>query len=138
MSQSKKIYSAEEIQHMQMVQDVIARMANNSFQYKAWSVATVTALAAVFASTKNAEFFLLCLPATLLFWWLDAFHLTVETRYRRLYETIRNELAEPFDMRPNMGKHPTWEWLMKMVTKTLFPFYGLLLTGTGTAYIIAR
>jgi hypothetical protein len=109
--------------HLKMIQDAITRMANNSFSYKAWSVVVATGVAAVYASNDKPEMFLIGVPAALLFWWLDAFHLTVERRFRRLYEKALKGEVEEFEMKPDVGNKPLMEWIGQFWSKTLLPFH---------------
>ena len=78
------------IAHLQMIQDVVTRMARHSFYIKGWAVTLVTALFAAAAADDTNEFFvyLAYFPA-FMFWALDARFLRQERLFRRLYDRVR-------------------------------------------------
>lgn len=78
------------IQHLQMIQGVISRMASNSFMLKGWAV---TLVAGIFAlASKDAEkfYFIIAYIPVLVFWGLDSYYLLQERLYRSLYEKVRH------------------------------------------------
>ena len=65
-----------------MIQNIISRMANNSFLLKGW---TVTLVAGIFAiSSKEADkiYFLIAYIPVFVFWGLDSYYLLQERLYR--------------------------------------------------------
>lgn len=74
--------SPEEIKHLEFIQNVITRMNTNSFQIKGWSIVIASALLAVYASNQNNYFFLAAVFPTLVFWFLDAYYLSQERKFR--------------------------------------------------------
>ena len=77
------------IKHLEMIQDIIRRMASNSFMLKGWAV---TLVAGIFAlSSKDAEklYFLIAYIPIFVFWGLDAYYLLQERLYRALYDKVR-------------------------------------------------
>jgi hypothetical protein len=72
---------------LDLIQAIVTRMASNSFQCKGWLIGILTF---VLALGKDSVFslgwyaFILLLPV-FVFWWLDAFFLYMEKRYRDLY-----------------------------------------------------
>jgi hypothetical protein len=91
-------------------------MNTNSFQIKGWTVALVSALLAIFASTNNHYFALVGIGPVLLFWCLDAYYLTQERKFRGLYNDVAQVSKEPkeiklFAMRPDLyvgGSYSYW------------------------------
>jgi len=78
------------LRHLEMIQNIIGRMANNSFLLKGW---TVTLVAGIFAiSSKEADkiYFLIAYIPVFVFWGLDSYYLLQERLYRSLYDTIRD------------------------------------------------
>lgn len=74
------------IAHVNIMQDVIKRMANNSASCKQWCIVTITALIAY--SSKIPESIGLtnaCLVPLLLFCLLDCYYLGLERQMRLLY-----------------------------------------------------
>ncbi len=89
------------IAHLEMVQNVITRMASNSFALK---VLTGTLTAGVLAFTgavtdPSPKILLAALVPIVTLWGLDAQYLRLERLFRRLYDAIRrSEVEEPFSM----------------------------------------
>ena len=77
--------SSEKIKHLEFIQNVITRMNTNSFQIKGWCIVIVSALLAIYASTKNNYFFLAAVFPSITFWILDAYYGTDQIRPIRLY-----------------------------------------------------
>lgn len=131
---------------LDLIQDIVKRMAHNSFQVKAWLIAILSALVvleskAIFAQAAPDKAFsikmniFLLLPI-LCFWYLDAFFLRTEKLYRELYKWVvkyrPHTDAYQYDLNTftrtvgdettHMIKRENGTWRM-MVSKTLWPFY---------------
>ena len=79
----------DKINHLNIIQSIVARMANNSFLLKGWAVTLASALFALSAKDSNPSFaFVAVVPVTIL-WMLDAYYLKQERVYRRLYDSVR-------------------------------------------------
>jgi hypothetical protein len=97
----------EKMRHLEMIQNVISRMASNSFLLKGWTVTLVVGLLA-FANIKEMDsnfMFLALIPAGF-FWLLDGYFIYQERLYIKLYEhvtTVENKdidfslKAEPYE-----------------------------------------
>jgi hypothetical protein len=96
----------EKIKHLEFIQGVITRMNTNSFQMKGWMVAIVSAILAIFASTKNHDFVLVAILPALIFWFLDAYYLQQERKFRGLYDDVagitKDHKIPLFAMRPDL------------------------------------
>jgi len=97
----------EEIKHLEFIQAIITRMNTNSFQLKGWSIAIVSALFAVYASSKNELFILISIVPTVVFWLLDTYYLMQERKFRGLYRDVSGVSNSPkklklFEMRPDL------------------------------------
>lgn len=83
---------------LDLIQAVVTRMGQNSFQVKTWFLAGLSVIAAfgkesLFVQVTSDEFVtlslgLLVLIIALTFWWLDAFFLSTEKLYRELYKWV--------------------------------------------------
>ena len=80
-----------------LVQDVIKRMSQNSFQVKSWLIAILTAIVVIgkdgILVNQDTKINAIALNIFLLlpifcFWYLDAFFLSKERLYRELYKWI--------------------------------------------------
>jgi hypothetical protein len=74
------------LKHLEMIQAVIARMAQNSFVIKGWSITLVSALIAFGGEKSDPRYAILAVAAALVFWGLDAYYLQLERRFRLLYD----------------------------------------------------
>lgn len=112
-----------------LIQNCINRMAQNSFLLKGW---TVSLVAVIIALAKDFDFTHLCLLLLLpviCFWYLDAFFLRTEKLYRKMYEWVinnRNNTDEfLYDLDPHRFKKEVSCELYIMFSKTLLVFYGI-------------
>jgi hypothetical protein len=102
------------LRHVEHIQSVITRLAQNSFTIRGWSVSLVSVVLAIFASTDGTQALApVTLVPTAVFWGLDAYYVRQERLYRRLYAAIGARLINgpstgadtadpaPFDMDVN-------------------------------------
>jgi hypothetical protein len=121
----------QKLKHMDLIQDVVKRMASNSFQLKTWTIGIVSAILAM--AGKDEQIYLIPLAAVpiLLFWGLDAYFLRLERLYRKLYDDVRKreEGMSNIDFSLNFLPYATAEnsWFKVAMSRTLIVFYGLLL-----------
>lgn len=71
--------------HLQILQGIIERLANNSAQCKTWCLTLVTALIGLAGALKNYELVSFAVIPLIIFALLDAAYLAAETSYRNLY-----------------------------------------------------
>lgn len=114
------------IKHLEFIQNVISRMAHNSFSLKEWAV---TLIAGVFVlggkDTKEGYFLIAYLPV-LVFWFLDSFYLYQERLYRKLYDIVREKQdnESDFDMNTkNIPKERKQTYGDALLSKTEIWFY---------------
>ena len=74
--------------HLEIIQGVISRMAENSRSCKVWCVTLVAAALVLVARTGKADHALIALVPTVLFYVLDAYYLMLEKRFRKSYNTF--------------------------------------------------
>lgn len=113
--------------HLKIVEDVVTRLAANSFALKGWSVTVVAALLALStAVTDRIAVMEVSIVPLLMFWILDGYYLDQERRFRVLYDEVRakTEGEIDFSMTPNGN---TAGWVSAMLSKTVLIFYGALL-----------
>jgi hypothetical protein len=108
--------SDQKLKHLEFIQNIINRMNANSFQIKGWTVTVVSAILAVYVSTKNCNFVLSAIFPTVIFWFLDTYYLTQERKFRGLYNDVAGVSDNPkqiklFAMRPDLytgGNYSYW------------------------------
>jgi len=113
------------IKEIEIIQDIIKRMAFNSFMVKGWTV-TLVAVTLLLKGAKHQV--LIAFIPLLVFWFLDAYFLWLERLYRRLYNwVIKNRLQTDeylFDMSIDRFKYDEQPKLRIMFSITLGWFYG--------------
>jgi hypothetical protein len=126
-------YTKEELKEfmlkeIEIIQDIIKRMAFNSFVIKGWTITLV----AVILLLKGGKYqvFIAFIPL-FVFWFLDAYFLWQERLYRRLYNWVINNRLKTaeylFDMDAYRFKNEEQSKLRIMFSITLGWFYGSIL-----------
>lgn len=126
------------IKHLEFVENIIARMNSNSFAIKKWMITIVSAFLAIYANNKEVSYIFAAIAPTFIFWFLDAYYLRLERRFRDLYQDIVYDRAIPeFIMTP---KDITDSYIKVLFSPTLILLYipiiislvitGLILNGT--------
>ncbi|HOW15416.1 hypothetical protein [Methanosarcina sp.] len=132
------------VKHLEFIQNIITRMANNSFLLKGWTVTLVVALFALAAQNSNSKFVILAFFPVLTFWILDAFYLWQERLFRALYNDIRNKTKDsilyegPFTLDTTSYKGKVQSWARTAISKTLVIFYGIMIIAICIAMLILR
>ena len=125
----------KKLKHLEMLQSVINRMANNSFLLKGWSVVLISALFALAAKDSQIYFIYLAYFPSIAFWNLDGYFLWQERLYRKLYDKVRlqdeSEIDFSMDTRPVVGEVESWS--QAAFSKTLRVFHGAVI---GTIFFI--
>ena len=122
----------KKIKHLELIQNVINRLANSSFFLKGWTVIFVAAVLGF--ATKDAKPMYVWLAAipTVSFWVLDGFYLKQEGLFRRLYDTVRETDENEIDFSMNtVPFKQSGDWFKAIFSKTLLFFYATILLVIG-------
>ena len=131
------------IKHLEFIQSTITRMNQNSFQIKGWMITLVSALLALYASSERVVYILIAIVPAVVFWFLDAYYLQQERRFRGVYNDVAG--LSPDDSRINVrefempiqkyqcGKYCYFNVLF---SRTIFPLYGIVIVGLVVAFVI--
>lgn len=113
------------VKHLEMIQAVVTRLAQNSFAMKGWAVTLVAASFALGAKEGSAAYVLLALFPNLSFWGLDASCLRRERLYRCLFDAVRKGDAKtgPFCMDTKPYRAITPNWFRTGLSRTLLGLY---------------
>lgn len=112
------------MRYLEMIQEVVSRMANNSFALKGWTVTLVVGIFTLSGHAIGTNFWFLFIPI-IIFWGLDAFYLSKERSYRTLYKHViglsENQIDYSMDIRAFSGidKNKLWNCLIESVNKSL-------------------
>jgi hypothetical protein len=113
--------------HLEMIQAVISRLANNSFAYKGWAI-TVSAALVAFLLDKHPSMIVSALYPIGAFWILDAHSLSLERNYRELYSKAYRDEIPAYHMHLGSIRHSLHDWLKASASGTLLLYYGSMLT----------
>jgi len=90
--------------YLQMIQNVISRMAENSFKIKGWGIGVMLAIFSFAGTQGDKRCILFTIIPLLVLWGLDAYYLQLERKYRLFYDVKRKSKEESFDMNLNSIK----------------------------------
>ncbi|MCH7534880.1 MAG: hypothetical protein IH948_03905 [Bacteroidetes bacterium] len=119
-----------QVRHIELIQNIITRMARNSFTIKSWAITTVSAiLVFAFKSNDSDWYQLVALIPTFTFWGLDGYYLRREILFRKLYDSVRtaqvdNEYIERFSMNTKPYESDVSSWWRTCWTLTIVLLYG--------------
>lgn len=125
--------------HLDLIQDVVNRMAQHSFVLKGWCLTLVVAVFALRVKDGLDKDYLLAvgLPV-LMFWFLDGYYLQRERLFRALYDEVRVKEDNQIDY--SMETKHLREFRLTLpgvlVSKTLISFYPALLVLILITYMI--
>lgn len=113
------------LKEIDLIQDVIKRMAFNSFLIKGWTITLV--VVTLLLRGDNYQVWMAFIPL-LVFWFLDSYFLQQERLYRKLYEWVINNRLNTkeylFDMNAYRFKDEVQSRFRIMFSITLGWFYG--------------
>ena len=114
--------------HLEMIQDIVNRLAKCSFLLKGWAVILVSALFALAAKDSRIYFIYLAYFPALAFWGLDGYYLWQERLYRKLYDKVR--VMDDSEVNFSMDTTPVTDqvdpWLSVIFSKTILIFHGTI------------
>lgn len=118
----------KKIKHLELIQAVINRLANNSFLVKGWCVTLVAAVLGLLSKDTNKRLVIIVYFLIVMFWILDAYFLYQEKLFRNLYNQVRNTDNEHIDFSMNayeINKNKT-NWAGSFLSGTMLLFYGIM------------
>lgn len=117
------------LKHLEFLQAIISRMANNSFLIKGWAITLISAIYALAAKESDIRYVMISFITIPCFWILDGFFIAVERRYRKLYVEASN--ADPahvdFNLDSSQFDYGDATWLRGIFSQTLLVFYPFLI-----------
>lgn len=96
--ENSKISMEDVRQYLQMLQDIINRMASNSSNCKAWAITLFTAMSALMIGVEvMRQWMWVILFPIAMFYFLDAYYLGLENDFRDLEASFIKKLRAPED-----------------------------------------
>jgi len=114
------------LKEIDIIQDIIKRMAFNSFMIKGWAI-TLVVVTLLLKGTEKYQVWIAFIPLVV-FWLLDAYFLRHERMYRKLYKWVINNRLKTeeylFDMNARRFENEVQSIPRIMFSITLGWFYG--------------
>lgn len=131
----------QRVKHLELIQAVVTRLAQNSFAVRGWSVTLVSVLFALIAAgdAPPAAALITLVPAAV-FWGLDAYYLHQERLFRKLYQAAASDVAGTsglvvFSMNVSPYLASTPGWRAALLSRTVVPI-PLVLAVVAVGYVV--
>jgi len=120
--------------HINILQNVISRMASNSANSKTWAITIISAIIVLLIDKTKTNVFYIAYVPLIMFFFLDCFYLGLERHFRTLYnEFIKKMESDNFDFE-SVYKLSGPKKLRNKIGLTIFgawsfsttPFYAIL------------
>jgi hypothetical protein len=105
-------------------------MNTNSFQIKGMSITITAAILALYTNSNNPLYLFVSVIPTFIFWFLDAYYLQQERKFKGLYNDVAGLSPEhkrisvrEFDMSLEKYKRGDYCYLSAFLSKTILPVY---------------
>ena len=115
--------------HLEIMQGVISRMADNSRSCKVWCVTLVAAVLFLSSRSDEPNQILVALAPAVLFWFLDSYYLSLERAFRGSYSAFvkkvhggRARVSDLYVVAPSGSVVGGVLWGM-FVSVSVLPFY---------------
>ena len=96
-----------------LIQNCITRMGQNSFSVKGWLIALIIAIIALLSENVDIKFVcMIIIGLTGVFWILDAFYLRTEKLYRWKYDWVIKKRKETLDFCYDLNPYKKEMWLL--------------------------
>jgi hypothetical protein len=129
-------FKEAELKHLEFIQGVIARLANNSFLLKGWSVTLVAAILALTVGDPGIYAMLLALFPAVVFWGLDAFYLAQERYFRDMHKDARAGKIAVLSMDPYSYDKGFEGWFCSVRSRSVFPFHVVIIGVVTLAAVV--
>jgi len=129
------------LKHLEMIQQVITRMANNSFLIRGWSITILSVILVMAVKDGTYAMGYVAVIPVAVFWLLDAFFLRQEKLFRKLYDRYREQpqnMPTDFSMDTTVVDKAVSCWCKVMFSKTLFIFHVGLLVLLGIVLLFSH
>lgn len=117
----------DRLKHLDYIQAVIARLANNAFVMKGWSLTLCSALLGFAVSRQQASLALISLAPAVAFALLDAYYLRQERAFRSMFKDVAaSEDLTSFEMNPRPYAE-SQRWSDALRSFSISAYYGGIL-----------
>lgn len=131
------------IKHLEFIQATITRLNQNSFQIKGWMITIVSAFLAFYANSRNTIYIFIAIVPAIVFWFLDAYYLQQERKFRGVYNDVAGLSSEDsrieikdFEMPTQKYQYGNYYFFNVLFSKTIVLLYGIIIIGLVIACIL--
>ena len=119
----------KKLKHLEMIQNIITRLANNSFSLKGWTVIFIAAVLGFAIKESDPNYIPLVLFPIFAFCGLDGYYLRQEKLFRALYDKVAklDEQDINFEMDTSSIEEEVGSWHSVCFSRTILGFYGPIL-----------
>ena len=96
--------NTNKIKHLEMIENIIGRMAKNCFQLKTWTMTLVVLIGGLASKDTERKFILIAFIPIIVFWLLDTYYLRLERKYRILYKTVTEKRDDEIDFSMDLSQ----------------------------------
>lgn len=96
--------NTNKIKHLEMIENIIERMAKNCFQLKTWTMTLVVLIGGLASKDTERKFILIAFIPIIVFWLLDTYYLRLERQYRILYKTVTEKRDDEIDFSMDLSQ----------------------------------
>ena len=96
--------NTNKIKHLEMIENIIERMAKNCFQLKAWTMTLFVLIVGLAAKDNERKFIIIAFIPIIVFWLLDTYYLRLERQYRILYKTVTEKRDDEIDFSMDLSQ----------------------------------
>lgn len=116
------------IEHLKLIEQVIERMARNSFMLKGWVCTLLAGISAYIKGNIPLYMFILGFLIIIVFWYFDSYYLKQGRLYRQLYDEVRlkRDTEIDFNMNPNQNENCNTCIIKVLFSKSEIIFYSLV------------
>lgn len=133
IAQGENAFMESKLKHLEFLQNIITRMANNSFLLKGWAITLIGVIAGLNKDDMGRKLVLISFFLILTFWILDAYFLGQERYFRARYDEVRKKEPQEIDFGMGLEAKPTSSThvIPVMFSFTLALYYIALLVVVG-------
>lgn len=115
-----------------LIQNCITRMANNSFLLKGWAISLIAVILTINTQSASKYANLILVTPIIFFWYLDAYYLRMERLYRKMYQDVlekrgNHDMSNLYDLDLSRLQDSEKCVLFTMKSNSLIIFYGFLI-----------
>lgn len=122
-----KHYTDQRIKHLEMIQAVVARLANEAALIRGWSLTVAAAFYAYSAEAGSWAVAIVGIVAVAVFWGLNTYYLHTERRFRCLFNRARDQGEDVPLFTMNIQGEKPCSRSNTFFSPTLLLFYGFLM-----------